>query len=512
VRIRFAAVLVACACAVACPAEEPSEPAPTPVGTVSKVVGPSGGTVTSPSGASVEIPADALEKSVSIRISELSGEGPALPPGRSRVSPIFAFEPHGLEFRREVIVTLPHSAGSAEVSMVRAAVGSDFGSIAVFSVTSSTVSAQTTSFSFFAATIEENGAGGAPGDGGTPDGSAGADSSLPDSAPNDASDGGVTVPPSCAASGPGLDDCGPAGDESCCVSLPVPGGTFYRSYDGVTNEGTPSQQFLTQDALATVSAFRLDRFEVTRARYERFVEAWLGGWRPAPGAGKHGHLNGGSGLADVNGGFESGWVSSWESEVPSTQAEWDAVIATCGAWSSVWAAGAEEQANRPADCVGMRSATAFCIWDGGFLPSEAEWNHAAAGGAEQRVYPWSSPPTSAVIDCSYGNVWPPSPGLWCVPFQLDDGRTTAVGRSSPKGDGRYGHADLGGNLAEWTLDYHVPYETPCVDCVNHNVIPPSPAYNATRGGAFDEPVWVGYRLNYPLDPYFEVGFRCARSP
>ena len=27
--------------------------------------------------------------------------------------------------------------------------------------------------------------------------------------------------------------CGPSGDDDCCKSLLVPGGTFYRSYDGV---------------------------------------------------------------------------------------------------------------------------------------------------------------------------------------------------------------------------------------------------------------------------------------
>jgi len=80
-------------------------------------------------------------------------------------------------------------------------------------------------------------------------------------------------------------------------------------------------------------------------------------------------------------------------------------------------------------------------WDGGFLPSEAEWNYAASGGNEQRVYPWSAGPTSTIIDDSYA--------VYC-------GNACAVGTQNvgyrPKGDGKFGQADLAGNLWERVLD------------------------------------------------------------
>ena len=107
-------------------------------------------------------------------------------------------------------------------------------------------------------------------------------------------------PPSCALCGAGVSACGATG-ESCCTSPLVTGGTYYRTYDGVTTsnytmatlapDGGPTQ--LADPA--TVSDFRLDKYLVTVGRFRAFVGAWNGGkgWLPPAGSGKHTHLNGG---------------------------------------------------------------------------------------------------------------------------------------------------------------------------------------------------------------------------
>ncbi len=122
---------------------------------------------------------------------------------------------------------------------------------------------------------------------------------------------------SCQTSGEGLTNCG-ANVESCCTSLEVPGGTYERTYtnsgSGPTGEADP----------ATVSSFRLDKYDVTVGRFRQFVAAWNNGtgYTPPAGSGKHTHLNGGKGLANSAsaGTYETGWVTSDDSNIAPTTA------------------------------------------------------------------------------------------------------------------------------------------------------------------------------------------------
>jgi formylglycine-generating enzyme len=272
--------------------------------------------------------------------------------------------------------------------------------------------------------------------------------------------------------------CGPAGSASCCAAGDVPGGSYVRSYDGVSFTDAST-------GAATVSAFRLDTYLVTVGRFRAFVEAGQG-TRSAPpeaDAGAHARLAG------------SGWDPAWN--VALVEAGGLPAALRCG--GETWTDGAADHENLPLNCVSWFEAFAFCAWDGGFLPTEAEWNFAAAGGDEQRVYPWSSPPSSSAID--------DGDAVYC-------GGTCAleaVGSRAPAGDGRWGQADLAGSVWEWNLDWMADYAEPCVDCA----VVSGGTYRIARGGGFKSmpaELRAGLRVwGTPSERDSFFGFRCARA-
>lgn len=281
--------------------------------------------------------------------------------------------------------------------------------------------------------------------------------------------------PSCAALSP---ICGASKDEDCCASAAVPAGTFKRSYDGIS--GDPS-------FVATVSDYRLDIYEITIGRFRQFLAHYPGNL-PAAGAG-----------ANPNDPADTGWDPAWNGKLTLTAAVVGAAL-QCDALAE-WTSSPSDAESKPVGCITWYEAFAFCIWDGGRLPTEAEWNYAAAGGKEQRAYPWSSPPTSSAINGELA-VYGPSPYA-----------TSAVG-SKPRGVGRWGHADLAGNVSEWTRDWwQSPYRiNPCIDCSEHQEVEPERVFRG--GSAFDDavPLRTGVRgHDSPLIRSSAIGARCARS-
>jgi len=331
-------------------------------------------------------------------------------------------------------------------------------------------------------------------------------------------------PPSCMSAGAGLSDCGRC-HEGCCLSLEVPGGPYDRTYD-LTDAGDPA---FPPDGgptgladPATLSGFRLDKYVVTVGRFRKFVAAWTGGYTPTPGSGKHTHINGGLGLAnsgastlgrgldggavdagDAGDGHEPGWLASDNAFVAPTTAN-----LACYAGYATWTPSPEGQETLPVNCVTWQEAYAFCIWDGGFLPSEAEWEYAAAGGAEQRPYAWGvTPPGTnsayAIFGCDY-------PGGATDGICTGVANIAAVGTAS-LGVGRWGQLDLGGELYQWNLDWYAAYASPCVDCAYMS----STSNRVIRGGYFGYDstfLLPSNRGNYPEGRANGVGFRCARVP
>jgi formylglycine-generating enzyme required for sulfatase activity len=272
--------------------------------------------------------------------------------------------------------------------------------------------------------------------------------------------------------------CGMRANENCCLSSMVPQGTYKRS----------------NASDATVSEFRLDRFEITVGRFRKFVDAYPGNTTAvSAGAGAHPTIAG------------SGWDPSWNIYLPADQALLKAELKSVQ--SPTWTDAPAGNEQKPINGITWYEAFAFCAWDGGRLPTEAEWNYAAAGGAEQRLFPWSTPPVSLLIDAEYA-VYDcfGDKSVGCATSDI-----LPVGSKS--GDGKWNHADLAGSVWEWNLDAYGPYTTPCMDCANVSTLPSD---RVIRGGSWKDPETNLYSFgrfkSAPNARQSVHGARCARTP
>jgi formylglycine-generating enzyme required for sulfatase activity len=172
--------------------------------------------------------------------------------------------------------------------------------------------------------------------------------------------------------------------------------------------GLPDSDFLAEEheqpeRTIELSAFWIDIYPVSNARFARFLEA--------------------GGYDDPSWWTADGWA--WKCREGIRQ-------------PAQWGLAGWDGNDQPVAGMSWYEADAYARWVGRRLPTDAEWEKAARG-TDGRRYPW-------------GDIWPTGTE---ANFGSMVGRTTPVGLF-PAGVSPYGCHDMAGNVNNWTSDWYWP--------------------------------------------------------
>jgi len=159
------------------------------------------------------------------------------------------------------------------------------------------------------------------------------------------------------------------------------------------------------------------------------------------------------------------------------------------------------RADLPVTRVNWFDAVEYCEWLAKRwampvrLPTEAEWEFAARGGLEQKLYPWGDTPVTDRPH--YPDRWREGP--------------EPIAQSDPNG---YGLFDMCENVHEWCSDWYNPTYYAQSPADNPQG-PPTGTRRASRGGAWRHQIKIARcaaRSSIPPEfRYADYGFRVASN-
>jgi formylglycine-generating enzyme required for sulfatase activity len=275
----------------------------------------------------------------------------------------------------------------------------------------------------------------------------------------------------------------------------IPGGTFWMGSEDAFAYPADGEGPLRE---VDVSAFWIDRCAVTNARFGRFVDE----------------------TGYVTEAERFGWSFVFAGLLPDDFPPTEAVAQTPW-WRKVdgadwWHPDGPQSSldgrfDHPVVHVSWNDAQAFCEWADRRLPTEAEWEYAARGGLDRRVFPWGD-------ELEPGgehrmNVWQ---GEFPRRNSLADGflGTAPVDAFEPN---RYGLHNMTGNVWEWTGDWFHPTFRQR-DRRRDPLGPRRGTHKVQKGGSYicHHSYCRRYRVaartgNTPDSATGNLGFRCVRS-
>jgi formylglycine-generating enzyme required for sulfatase activity len=169
----------------------------------------------------------------------------------------------------------------------------------------------------------------------------------------------------------------------------------------------------------------------------------------------------------------------------------------------------DERPNHPVVHVSWNDAAAYAKWAGQSLPTEAQWEYAARGGLEQKLYPWGDELTPGGLHLC--NIWQ---GEFPRIDTAEDGFAGAcpVDAFPPNPFGLY---SITGNVWEWCSDW---FDTNFTTAEQDNPMGPTTGQTKVmKGGSFlcHASYCNRYRVaartsNTPDSATSNIGFRCVQ--